>query len=136
MTDLVEQQAGGASPLQDPVLLLAAVRKDAARRSSKYQLVFDETAKTLVLLSDHRLLKKDTQFLGLLDALTGVEDADIMNDRLMALVAYVGKVAQDHGVAPTANTVGAAASIMMDQRPQSLADPDDVQFQRTRLQVR
>lgn len=134
--DLVEQHADRSPTGQDPVALLATIQKDAARRSARYEAVFDEIAKTLGLLSNHRLLHNDAQFAGLLDALTGVEDAMILNDRVLALVAYVNRVAQAHGVTPTAATNSTAHTIIMQQRPKNLADPDDDFPQRTRLQVR
>ncbi len=134
--DLVEQHDDSSSTGQDPVAMLITIRKDAARRSARYEDVFDEIAKTLGVLSKHRLLRHDAQFAGLLDALTGVEDAEIMNDRVLALVTYINRVAQAHGVTPTAATNSTTNTIIMRQRPKNLADPDDDLSQRTRLQVR
>ncbi|MEL6841451.1 MAG: hypothetical protein AAFP85_19380 [Pseudomonadota bacterium] len=129
---MVERPISG----QDPIAVLAAVKKDAARRSARYEAVFDEIAKTLRLLSDHRLLQHDAQFLGLVDALGGVEDADIWHDRVVALVAYINRVAQARGVAVQTTASGAPGAVVLNQRPTDLADPDDDLFQRTRLQVR
>lgn len=121
---------------QDPAAMLAIARKDALRRSAGYEAVFDEVAKTLGLLSGHRLLKDDAQFLGLVDALIGIEDADILHDRVLALVTYISRVAQAHGVAASVATSGPSNAIVMHQRPKDLDDPDDDLSQRTRLQVR
>ncbi|MEM6312184.1 MAG: hypothetical protein AAF754_19320 [Pseudomonadota bacterium] len=127
---------GQESNRQDPVAVLMAAKKDVVRRSAGYQAMFDEIAKTLGLLSNHRLLQNDAQFLSLVDGLIGVEDAEIWHDRVLALVSYANRVAKAHGVAVQATNTGPPSASILNQRPTDLADPDDTLFQRTRLQVR
>ena len=120
----------------DATNVIGIVQKDATRRQAAYQGVFDEMGKTLSVLSSHPLLKTDTQFLGLVDGLRGVEDGDAFYDRVAGLQAYVDRVARAHGVAVKVGNDGATGVALIHQRPQHLNDPVDQPFQRTRLQVR
>ncbi|MEL7390066.1 MAG: hypothetical protein AAFN76_09820 [Pseudomonadota bacterium] len=116
--------------------MTSVVRDESKRRLDRYQAVFDEIDKTLSVLSSHPLLKEDVQFLGLLDALLGVEDGDTFFERVVALQTYVDRVARAHGVAIVVGNIGIPNSVIAQERPQHLAEPADQEFQRTRLQVR
>lgn len=120
----------------DPQAVLAAYKKDTARRLAGYANVFDEIAKTLSALADHRLLKDDGQFLASLDALNGCEDANQFHDRILSLISYVGRVAKAHGVQVSDVSLGISDTSILQQRPDNLVDPDAPVLQRTRLQVR
>ncbi|WP_341367307.1 hypothetical protein [Yoonia sp. BS5-3] len=133
---LAEHHSENALRGQDPAAVLARVRKDSQRRSARYEAIFDEVAKTLDILTKHRLLKEDVQFQGLMQALIGIEDADILHDRVLALVAYVNRVSEAHGVKLQAGISGPPDPVVLNQRPTHLADQDDDLLQRTRLQVR
>lgn len=134
--DMSGQHPDRAKSGPDPATVIATVRKDAARRSAGYEAMFNEIAKTITLLSNHRLLTNDVQFAGLVEALIGIEDTDLLYDRILALVTYINRVAKAHGVAVTTSSSGPPNTTIMQQRPTNLADPDDELFQRTRLQVR
>lgn len=117
-------------------IITDVVRTESKRRLERYQAVFDEIGKTLSVLSSHPLLRDDVQFLGLLDALLGVEDGDTFFERVVAMQTYVDRVARAHGVAIVVGNIGNPNSVIAKERPQHLAEPADQDFQRTRLQVR
>ncbi len=122
--------------LRDRSDVVIALRKDAARRQSAYQAMFDEFGKVLSALVDHPRLRGDVEFLSLVDRLQGVEDSTEFFDRFSALLDYVDRVANAHGVANSSGATSVYGGVIERQGSQHFSDHADRPFERTRLQVR
>ena len=99
--------------------------------------IFDEVGRVLGTLAGHRLLRDDAHFASLLEDLIGLEDLDLLNERVIALETYVKQVASAHGV-EGADTLASLAStpLSFNEMPDHMREFDEDIATRTRLQMR